>query len=167
VKNVKKAGISIRTPPSINSVMSTHVPDEDTSATAAAGALPFHILMTYKLMLSLADAATLQVSGSKRLSGNDIFREQLMASSAEGLSHCKRQAVGIDEGVQDKVDWQELKTDRGRTYFMHLPTGRGQWNRPALLVASQLDAEGERAEGAASASVNETISTAAAVDPAT
>jgi hypothetical protein len=101
-------------------------------------------------LCSAADAAAAQVVGSKRQTGNDLFREKLMASSSaaaaaaaseQGPSHPKRQALDLHEGECDASDWLELTTHQHHTYFMHVPTGRGQWNRPALLADVQ-DAAG-------------------------
>jgi hypothetical protein len=122
-----------------------------------------------------AEAAATQVAGSKRPSGNDLFREMVMSGSAPATSSslpslAKRQSVG-DSDDGGSVDWQQLFTHENRAYFLHVPTGRGQWNRPALLAKAQEAVDADARAGApsssAAAAAGDAAVGAAAEDPAT
>ena len=128
----------------------------------------------------VSDAAAAPVAGSKRPTGNDLFREKLMAasvlsqpsSSSSTAVQTKRQALGADDGVGETSDWQELSTHQNHTYFLHVPTGRGQWNRPALLADVNesnevCNAGVDERTLAAAAGEGQGGSSAAADDPAT
>jgi hypothetical protein len=131
----------------------------------------------------ISDAAVAPAVGSKRPTGNDLFREKLMAASAASHSssssstalpapaQTKRQALGADDGVGETSDWQELTTHQNHTYFLHVPTGRGQWNRPALLAGMQeavgVHVGGDERAVASAAGEGQGGSSAAADDPAT
>ena len=149
---------------------------------AAASLLPLHLHLhllpgrrqAQPLMPFATEAAATQVAGSKRPSGNDLFREMVMSGSVPATSSslpslAKRQSVD-DGGSSGSVDWQQLITHENRVYFLHVPTGRGQWNRPALLAKAQeavgADA-GVSARSSAAAAAGDAAVGAAAEDPAT
>ena len=133
--------------------MSCRATDDDTSAAATKFCAAAS---------AAAEAAAAQVAGSKRPSGNDVFRASLTSSmpaphgaAAAAPSLAKRQAIESNGG-EGGSDWQELLTHEGRTYFMHVPSGRGQWNRPALLAVAQ-------EEGGAGGSVAQAVDSGAEV----
>jgi hypothetical protein len=77
-----------------------------------------------------------------------------MAASSSPLqpsSNSGRRELVQGDGAVVSSDWLELTSHQNRTYFMHLPTGRGQWNRPAVLADLQQTVEvqnvGESAGG--------------------
>ena len=63
------------------------------------------------------------------------------SSSQQPSSNSGRRELVQGDGAVVSSDWLELTSHQNRTYFMHVPTGRGQWNRPALLADLQQTVE--------------------------
>jgi hypothetical protein len=102
-----------------------------------------------------------------------MFREMLMSGSRPLTSlptQSKRRSLDVDVAASSS-DWQELTTHQNRTYFMHVPTGRGQWNRPSLLAQAQdavdVDEEVVMRQPVAAQAAGDGGGSAAAEDPAT
>jgi hypothetical protein len=131
------------------------------------------------ILISLPESAAAEVVGTKRPSGNDAFREMLMnesplsraaapsQSSTLASLQTKRPALDDSDSAVGPIDWRELTTHQGRTYFMHVPTGRGQWNRPALLADAQEATGGHEAKQAAASGAGDGSASAGSDDPAT